>query len=225
MAGMVSRLDVDLTVTANGNTEPLDSSGMGQTSFTAEVSSISGSGAYIQVEMQVSNDAVNWDITHDTKRTTTTGFQTIPGCRISEKWYRYVWFVGGTSPSVALKITTTLKDYCPQRSGSLFRYDDINLKTGAAVSSTFKVFSCPESGVCIIRASDASTSATLKIQGSKDEVNWHDITGDFTIAAGESIVKDFSGNTDRFMRVIVVTAATGGTTATAHVLWNSTGGS
>lgn len=224
MPGMINIIDYNNTVTASGNSDNLDTSGMGQLSFTAELTAVSGSGVHFQVELQASDDTVNWNTVHTTRRMITTDVQRISGIRISSKWYRYVWIIGGSSPSANLKITTTLKDFSPTRTGSMFRYDDLDLKTVGAISSTFSTFSNTEAGVMIVRGSDLCTEAVIKIQGSQDGSNWHDHTGDFSISAGQSINKDFSGISHRFLRIIVVTAATGSGSATSHCLWNSTGG-
>lgn len=224
MAGQIGREDFSGTVTADGNTDPLDTSGMGQISFTAAITAISGSGARIQFELQASDDATNWNVVHDTRRMTAIDAQRLSGVRISSRYYRFAWFVGGTTPSADIKISTTLKDYSPQRTGSMFRYDNLDLKTGSAVSTAYSAFSNTEVGCMIIRESDASGPAVIKIQGSNDNLNWHDHTGDFTLSSGGTVNKEFSGSSHRFFRAIVVTAATGGTTATASLLWNSTGG-
>lgn len=225
---MVNRVDVETVITTDGNSDPLDTSGMGQVSFTAVISSISGSGAYVQIEIQASdtggNDSSEWNNVHSTRRILADGVQRISGIRISSKYYRFRWFVGGSSPSANIKITSTLKDYSPIRTGSLFRYDDLDLKTGSAVSTTYSTFSNTEVGCMLIRGADSSTVATVKIQGSQDGLNFHDHTGDFNIIAGQTINKDFSGSSHRFFKVIVVTAATDGTSAPCTVLWNSTGG-
>lgn len=225
MPGMVNITDYNNTITSSGNTDSLDTSGMGQLSFTADLSSVTGSGAYFQLELQASDDAINWNIVHSTRRMTTADVQRISGIRISSKWYRYTWSVGGSSPSGVLKITSTLKDYSPVRTGSLFRYDDMDLKNGSSISTVFSAFTNSEVGVMLVRGADTSTVATIKIQVSNDNLNWHDHTGDFTISSSQTVNKEFSGNSHRFMRIVVVTAATGGgATAPLTALWNSTGG-
>lgn len=224
MPGMISIVDADSIVTASGNTDALDTSGMGQISVTYDLPTITGSGAYIQFELQASDDKTNWTTVHNTRRMTATDVQRLSAVRISSKWYRHAWFVGGTSPSCTIKITVTLKDYSPGRTLSLFRYDDMNLKTGAALSTVFGSGANSDIGVMFVRATDTSGVATLKIQASQDAITWNDLTGEFTIASGETISKDFSGNSSRFMRAVVVTAATGGGASTATVLWNATGG-
>lgn len=225
MAGMVNSIDSDATITASGNTDNLDTCGMGQVSVTYNLTAISGSGAYIQFELQASDDGTTWTTVQNTRRMTGVDIQRLSGVRISSKWYRHVWYIGGTSPSCTIKVTTTLKDYSPGRTVSLFRYDDLNLKTGSATSTQFGSGVNTEVGCMIIRATDTSTSATLKIEGSQDALTWNDFTGEFTISSNETVQKDFQGNSVRFMRVIVVSAATGGSTSTATILWNATGGS
>lgn len=224
MAGMINRVDTTTTETASGASDTFDTSGFGQVSFTANLTAISGSGAYIQFELQASDDATNWNTVHNTRRMTVTGLQRLSGIRVSSKYYRFYWFIGGTSPSTTFVITSTLKDYSPIRTGSMFRYDDLDLKTGAAESTQYSTFSNTEVGVMIVRATDTSTAATIRVQGSQDGLNWADSTGDFSINSGQTIKKDFSGSSNRFFKVIVVTAATSGSTATTHCLWNSTGG-
>lgn len=224
MAGQINRVDHTETVTASGNSDVLDSSGMGQLSTTYNLTAISGSGAYIQFELQASDDGSNWTPVHDTRRMTTVDIQRLSGVRISSKWYRHVWFVGGTSPSCAFTITTTIKDYSPGRTLSLFRYNDLDLKTLSATSTQFGSGANSEIGCMIVRATDTSTAVSLKIQASQDALTWNDVTGDFTVASNETVQRDFTGNSLRFMRVIVATAATGGSTSTATILWNATGG-
>lgn len=224
MPGMVNIVDANTTLSASGNTDALDTSGLGQVSVTYDLTAISGSGAYIQFELQASDDATNWTPVHNTRRMTGVDLQRLSGVRISSKWYRHVWYVGGSTPSCTFKITTTLKDYSPGRTLSLFRYNDLDLKTLSATSTQFGSGSNSDIGCMIVRGTDTSTSATLKIQASQDAITWNDYTGEFTIASGETVQKDFSGNSSRFMRVIVAAAATGGSTSTATILWNATGG-
>jgi len=221
---MLNFTAVNQTVTTSGNTDPLDTAGLGQLSFSASVSSVTGSGAYVQVEVQASDDGTNFNVVHDTRRMTTTDIQRISGIRMSGRYYRFAWFVGGSTPSATLIITATLKDYSPTRTGSMFRYDDLDLKTGGATSTVYNTFSNTEVGVMMVRGNDTSSDVLIKVQGSQDGANWHDHTGSFTLSPNQTINKDFSGCSHRFFRLCVDTAATGGSTATCHALWNSTGG-
>lgn len=224
VAPSINRDDVDQVITAPGNSQPKDTFGLGQLSFTAQVSSLTGSGAHVQVELQASDDGVNFNVVHNTRRFITNDVQRISGIRISSRYYRFVWYVGGSSPSATIKIITSLKNYSPARTGSMFKYDDLDLKTGGAVSTSYNAFSNTDVGCMIVRAADASSSAVIKIQASNDGSNWNDHTGDINLVSNDTTNQSFAGNSHRFMRVIVVTAATGGTTATASILWNSSGG-
>lgn len=220
----INRTDVSTTVTASGNSGTLDIEGYGQISFTAAVTAISGSGAYIQFELQASDDGVNYNAIHDTRRMTTVDFQRLSGVRISSRYYRFVWFVGGSSPSIDITITSTFKDYSPIRTGSLFRYDDLDLMTIGATSTVFSAFSNSSVGCMMVRESDTSSDVILRLQASNDGLNWHYHTGDITLPANTTINREFDGNSHRFMRVRVMTAASGGTTPVFHALWNATGG-
>lgn len=221
---MINSLDVNETITESGNSVTYDTAGYGQISFTAALSDVSGSSPTFQVELQASDDGVNFNVVHDTRQMSGTDVQRISGIRISSRYYRYAWFVGGSTPSAFLKVTSTLKDYSPIRTGSMFRYNDLNVKTVDATSTVYSSFSNETAGVMMVRPTDTSTAATLKIQGSNDGANWHDHTGEFTISSNQAVNKEFSGSTHRFFRVYVVSAATGGSSATLHCLWNSTGG-
>lgn len=221
---MPSRLDVSQSVNASGNSEALDTSGFGQVSFTAAISSLTGSGASIQIEIQASDDGTNYNIVHTTPRITANGASRISGIRISSQFYRYVWTLAGSSPSATIQITSTLKDYSPNRTGSLLRYDDIDLKTLNATSTNYSSFTNDVVGLVIVRTDAIASTGNIRIQVSSDNVSWSDASGDISLTASQIDSRSFDGMSHRFFRAIVTTAVAGAGTSTAHLFWSSTGG-
>lgn len=213
------------TVSTSGQSQAFDTLGLGQVSFTAHVTSISGSGTNIQFGIEVSDDGSNWNVVHDTRRFTESGAQRISGVRISAKYYRYTWTVNGSSPSVTFHTHTSLKNYSPTRTGSQHRYDDLDLKTAGDVSTIYNSYSNTEVSVMIVRPNDSLIqTAVVRLQASNDSINWGDVTGDLSLSNDSSIARSISGNAFRYYRVKVNTAISLVGSSTAHVFWASTGG-
>lgn len=219
-------MEYDLTTTqvASGASEGFETSTNGQISVTFNIVSISGSGVNIQFTIEASDDGLSWNSVHDTRRFTDTGVQRLSGVRISSKFFRYKWTINGTSPSIGFSVTCTLKNYSPTRTASQFRYDDMNLKINASVSSMFSAFSNTEVSVQIVREDIIAQDAVIQVQKSNDGIFWDDTSGTITISPGQTTSMDITGNSYRFFRVITRTPVTLSGVATAHVLWNSTGG-
>lgn len=213
------------TVSSSGQSEAFDTLGLGQVSFTAHVTDMSGSNVNIQFGIEASDDGNSWNTVHDTRRFTSSGAQRISGIRISSKYYRYTWIVNGSTPSITFHIYTSLKNYSPTRTGSQHRYDDLDLKTVGDVSTTYNSFSNTEISVMIVRQDDSLIqTAIVRIQASNDNINWGDVTGDLALSNDSTIVRSISGNAFRYYRVKVNAAVSLSGSSTAHVFWASTGG-
>ena len=212
------------TVESSGNSGSLDTKGHGCLSFTGNVTAISGSGASIQFDLEASDDAVSWNQVHSTRQITAVGNQRLSGVRITARYYRYRWTVLGTTPSISFTLTSTLKDYLPVRTGSQFRYGDLDLKTTNAVSSAYSSFSNTEISISAIRGNDSLTAATIIIEASLDSTNWHTESGNIQILPGQAINSTISGNAYRFYRLKTITPAVGVGAILADVLYTSTGG-
>lgn len=215
---------IEVTATSSGVSDALDTRGDACLSFTASISNLSGTGVSIQFDLEASDDTINWNQVHSTRQLTTIGAQRISGVRITAKYYRYRWTLLGSTPSATFLITTTLKNYLPIRTGSQFRYNDLDMKSENAVSTLYNAFSNTEVSISVVRPEDTSTVAGIIIQVSEDGINWHNGTGEFLLSSGETISQSFSGNAHRFYRVQVATPAVSGSTSIAHVLCSSTGG-
>jgi hypothetical protein len=204
----------------------LDTLGHGQVSFTANVTAISGAGANIQFELQASDDGTNWNTVHSTRRFTAAGAHRISGVRISSQYYRYTWVINGTTPSVTFSIATSLKAFSPIRTGSMFRYDDLDLTVLGATSTSYFAAGNDIVSVTVVRPSDGGlVAASYVIEASNDQLNWAEILGRIDLAAGVTKPHSIGMTGFRYYRARVSVAITliGG--STAHLLWASTGGS
>lgn len=210
------------TETTTGNSGPISTGGLGCLSLSIAVTTASGTNPTIQLDIQSSNDGINFTQVHSTKQMTGVDFHTLYGVRISSQYYRYTWTIGGTDPSFTFTVNTTLKNFLPVRSSSQFRYADVDLSGIGNTSSDFDSDTNQNVGLHIIRPDDGYSQAEVAIEVSHDSVNWDQQSGNIPIVSNSSETVDFSGNAYRYFRLVVVTAASG--PAPTDILWASNGG-
>lgn len=210
-------------VTADGASSSINPRRFGSVTNTLSVTAISGMGASIQFTLEASDDETNWSVVHETHRFTATGFQRIQRVAIGAGFFRWSWKVLGTTPSVTFKISSTMKDFLPTRTGSLIKYDDLNLATLNAVSTTYSAVGNDTVSVILNRSTDGLGLAVVIVEGSADLANFGVISGNIDVASGATVVKSFTGVAFRFYRIRVASAVLEGSPK-ASCFWASTGG-
>lgn len=174
---MLNRVDVSTTASSAGNSGTLDTAGLNAATYQLNITSISGSGAYIQLHLQSSEDGTNWSTLVDNARLTATGVTRYGTYRVTPKYYRYAWDIAGTTPSVTFAITTTLKAYEPTRKATRFFYSDLDLQTNGNMSSTFGASNCSNVAVLYMRGADGGNNGTVQLFGSIDGTTWVSVSG------------------------------------------------
>lgn len=207
----VNRVDVSSTVTSTGNSGTLDSAGFMALSNRIAVIAISGSGAYIQIHLQQSDDGTNWDTKFDSLRLTATGSQIWSAIRISHRYYRYSWDVAGSTPSITFAITTTLKS---MQSNPRYRralYADLDLTTIGNISTVFSANDCKNIAVSFERAADGGTNGNVQIYASIDGTNYFSQTANIAANVNTSNSSSLANQAWLFYVLRVVTATNAGT--------------
>ena len=217
----INREDINLTVTTSGSIAAIDSLGFGSINSSVQVTAISGAGASIQIELQSSDDGVNWTEVSNTRRFFTTGIQRFISLRLSSKFYRYAWTVLGTTPSVTFKVTTTLKPYLPRASVQSNRYGDLTLGTAGNLSSPFSARDTDQVSVMIVRPATPIGTGQIRIQASNNGIDFVDLTGNIGISNGDTILSTFADRAFLIYRVIVATSSGGA--AVCDLFWGSNG--
>lgn len=220
----VTRTDVSTTLTASTTSSSFDTAGFGLITTQYNVSAISGTSASLQIDIETSEDQTNWDTLVSNMRVTTATSTRQSGISIGARYYRFRYFVEGTTPSVTFTVITTLKHYYAPDVKSLFRYSDLNLAVVNSNSTTFKAGTAANVALQLFRAADGGSGSNIRVQVSNDNLNWTDITGDIGLTAGENYTQQFSGYAFRFWRCRVRSATNAGTRV-ADIFWHANGGS
>lgn len=218
---MINRVDASGTVSSSSSTGSgtLDTNGLNSTTFQMNITAISGSGAYIQIHLQTSEDGSNWSTLVDTPRLTATGFYRYGTFRVSPRYYRYTWDVAGSTPSITFAITTSMKPYDPPKKGQRFFYSDIDLSTLGSQSSVFGSSSCTNVTVVFSRAADGGNNGTVQLFGSIDGVLWESISGNLAANPNTSNYTTLSANSWPNLN-LQVTAKTNVGTRTLDIQWS-----
>lgn len=207
--GYVNRTDVNTTATASGNSSTLETEGYGCLNFQFNLSTISGTNPTIFVEIEFSEDGTNWTPGSTTLRLNATGQQRIIGHRAAGRYYRYKWTISGTSPSCTFTITTTLKAYLPDANFTFIRYQDLNLGSTSNVSTVFHARDCSNISIMAVRGAGGNASG-FKIQGSHNNNDWADLTGNVPINASSTVVSELTGKAWKYYRMVCSNAISGG---------------
>jgi hypothetical protein len=210
------------TVTTSGNSGPMDTGGCACLSTQVAITAFSGTNPTFQIDVLASDDGVNFNVVHSTIQMVGIDTQRLSGIRISGRFFQINWTVTGTSPSFTFTVFNTLKDYLPTKSGSLYRYNDINLNVINSTSTSFFSFSNANTSLQIIRGADGNSNAVCVVEASNDNSNWDVYTGNISISSGDNETVTFSNDSFRIYRLRVVTPSSGAAAAT--LLWASNGG-
>lgn len=221
---MISRTDVSAQlITATGVSATFDTVGFGAMAWNVSVSAASGTSPKLDIQLQASDDNVNWSPVHDTQRFTSTGAFRLQGVRFSGRYYRYAYTVSGTTPSFTVSIIVTLKAYMPNRTASLFKYSDIDTTVNGNLSSVFSAATCENIACQIVRPADGKAAVKLRLQASIDGVFYDDITADVSIVSGTTTIQTLSAQAFRFYRWKVTTQVS--LSQAPDIYWHANGGS
>lgn len=215
-----NRTDVSTTVTASGNTSAIETDGMGCLNALINVTAISGASATFQLELQTSDDGTNFAASEDTSRFTATGMERFVALRVASRYYRYAWFVTGTTPSITFSVISTLKSYLSSTHSTFFRYGDLNLAVDGATSSVFSSKNASNISVQYNRGADGGNGATIRIQASNDGVLFDDVSANLNINPSQFSTITFTGQAFRFYRAIVESNTNAGTRV-LDLFWSS----
>lgn len=221
---VVTRIDVASAArTTTGNSGSLDTSGFGTLSFQFVVTAVSGTLPTLDLEIQSSEDQTNWGIVFDTKRFTATGNQRLGAIRISARYYRIVWTIGGTTPSFTFSAVTTLKSDASLRSVGLIRYQDIDFTINGNTSTVFTAATCANIGIEVIRAA-GGVVAGFTVQASQDNTTWVSVSTNQSINASTGAVINLSDQAFYYYR-LVTSNSIAGVGVKGDIYWLCNGGS
>jgi hypothetical protein len=215
---VITRTDVSSqVVTATGQSPVFNADGMGCISFGAQVSNVTGTNPKILIELESSDDQVNWNRVHSLRRFDTADFQRVVSIRLASRYYRYSYIVSGTAPSFTVTISVTLKPYLPQRTVALSNFSDLNIGSVNNVSTSFNAAGLSNVFVQANRPVDGGNQSQFIVQASIDDENWIDISGNIALTSGSSALATFTGVAYRFYRLLVKSAAS--TATLVDVFW------
>lgn len=215
----INRQDVSGAKTSSSNSGTLDSSGLEQISATIDFSSFTGTTPTAQVHLQVSDDASSWVTIFDTPKESAATTYYFRAERLSHRYYRYSWDIAGTTPSVTIAITTTIKAVQTSRHSRRFFYSDIDLTVNGNASSVFEANDCKNVTVTFERGADGGNNGTVQLFGSIDQTNWFSVSGN--LAANVSSSNDLSLSNQSFPYYeIQVMAHTSAGTRVLDIQWS-----
>jgi hypothetical protein len=175
------------------------------------VTAVSGTNPTLDVSIEESDDnGTNWFKVYDFPRITAVGMYRSPILRMRGTRVRYVQTVGGTTPSFTRAIN---RIQLSNPSNQIAQIIDRTIvpNTLNSVSPALLVEGCQDFNISI-RCTAQTTPATITLQFSDDNVNWH-TTGN-TLTTSVSIAHTKVANEQwKFARAIVSAAGTGITLA------------
>lgn len=223
-APVITRTDIASAArTTTGNSGVLDTQGFGTLSFQFVVSAASGTLPTLDFEIQSSEDQINWGIVFDSQRFTTSGAQRLGAIRISARYYRIVWTIGGTTPSFTFSCVTTLKSDASLRSVGMIRYQDIDFTINGNASSRFTAASCANVGIEVERGA-GGVAAGFTVQASQDGNVWVSVSTNQTVSASAGAAINFSGQAYYYYRLITSNSIVGAGIK-GDIYWFCNGGS
>jgi hypothetical protein len=175
------------------------------------VTAVSGTNPTLDVSIEESDDnGTNWFKVYDFPRITAVGMYRSPTIRMRGTRVRYVQTVGGTTPSFTRSINRV------QMSNPVMQICQIIDRTIVpntlnSVSPALLVEGCQDFNI-FIRCTAQTTPATITLQFSDDNVNWHTAGNTLTTSVGIAHAK-VANEQWKFARAIVSAAGTGITLA------------
>lgn len=175
------------------------------------VTAVTGTNPTLDVSIEESDDSgTNWFKVYDFPRITAAGIYRSPTITLMGNRVRYVQTVGGTTPS----FTRSLNRLQAHNPGQFLRQlvdRTIVPNTLNSTSAAIGVVGCLNFNAAI-RCTAQTTPATITLQFSHDNVNWHTTANTLTTSVGIAHLK-VQNEKWAFVRGIVSAAGTGITLA------------
>lgn len=171
------------------------------------VTAVSGTSPTLDVSIEESSDnGTNWFKVYDFPRITATGFYNSPILRLKGTRIRYVQTVSGTTPSFTRSLN---RSHISHAGSQIVQLIDRTISPNTLNSTTpsLLVEGCQDFNI-FIRCTAQTTSATITLQFSDDNTNWHTTGSTLTTAVGFAHTK-VQNEQWKFARAIVSAAGTG----------------
>jgi hypothetical protein len=182
------------------------------------VTAVSGTNPTLDVAIEESTDnGTNWFKVYDFPRITATGIYNSPILRLRGTRVRYVQTVTGTTPSFTRSVN---RSQISHAASQIVQLVDRTIAPNTLNSTTpaLLVEGCQDFNI-LVRCTAQSAAATLTLQFSHDNTNWHTSGQNLTTAVGFAHAK-VQNEQWRFARLIVTAAGTGVTLAEAMITGN-----
>lgn len=191
----VTSTDVTGTFTSTGTTSAIDGSGYGTISFTADVSAASGTTPTLDIELQESQDgSADWASSMGVNRFTATGSQFVPALKLSARYYRFQYTIGGSTPSFTFTVKTTLKTQSATIRKEFYKFNDLVMTTANNFSTTVNLAGCSFWDAMLVRGAGGAGVA-IAAQFSNDGTNWVTSgTSTNTSASTNYLINNATGN-------------------------------
>jgi hypothetical protein len=176
------------------------------------VTAVSGTTPTLDLVLQESFDnAVTWQDIYHMPRITATGTYTSPFMTIGGR-RRWVWTIGGTTPSFTFGITTSMGGAFSQIHRCFYdRAAGLLTATANATSATYTIEGVRQMTLKVSSGA-ATTGGAFKLQYSPDGTNWYDASAALTSVANSIVaITSTAGLQDKFARVICSSGGTGQT--------------
>jgi hypothetical protein len=175
------------------------------------VTAVSGTNPTLDVSIEESDDnGTNWFKVYDFPRITAVGMYRSPIIRMEGTRIRYVQTVGGTTPSFTRAINRIQLSNPASKIVQLINRTIVP-NTLSSTSPALLVEGCQDFNI-FIRCTAQTTPATITLQFSDDNVNWHTTGNTLTTSVGIAHTK-VANEQWKFARAIVSAAGTGITLA------------
>lgn len=206
----VASASVTSTATATPSTNPAVAGGYA--SFQINVSAVSGSGAYMDLSVEESDDGgTNWMKVYDFPRITASGFLRSPPIMLTGNRLRYVQTVGGTSPSITRTISRVTEFNVTLPIIRLLRDRALAVNTLNSATAALRLMGANNAQL-VMNMGAATTAPTIKVQGSEDGTNWYDIPGATLVATANSVTQMMINNVmAEYIRAVVSSAGSAAT--------------
>lgn len=210
--GLQSAQSTDRSSTATTSTVTTTIAPTSTSAITASVNVtvVSGTNPTLDVSVWESRDGgTNYERIYDLPRITATGAYYVPLLLISGNRYRYVQTITGTTPSFTYSINTMRRDL---PTAPIMRQLIDRTLVGNTLNSVTPTLRASHAKRLYFNAkfSAITTSPTLALEGSRDQIDWFTIGTMNVFTAGAA--QDFTADrTYAFLRVRVTVVGTGAT--------------
>ena len=182
------------------------------------VTAVSGTNPTLDVSIEESTDnGTNWFKVYDFPRITATGFYNSPIIRLRGTRVRYVQTVGGTTPSFTRSLNRSQISHGASQINQIIDRTIVPNTLNSATPALL-VEGCQDFNI-LVRCTAQTTAATVVLQFSHDNVNWHTTTNTLTTIVGIAHAK-VQNEQWKFARLTVSAAGTGITLGEAMIVGN-----